>query len=121
MRPLRAFPLPLKVGTDICQISRVYDILTTPRATRFVDRILAVEERPRFAALAGALPLVTRPAAPDQHQHRNQNQRHHQEATATAAAAAASASARDPEGWKAAAFMAGRYVPCFVLLSYCAK
>ncbi|XWW99391.1 hypothetical protein V2A60_007401 [Cordyceps javanica] len=99
MRPLRAFPLPLNVGTDICQISRVYDILTTPRATRFVHRILAVEERPRFAALAGALPLVTRPAAPDQHQHRNQE----------ATAATASASARDPEGWKAAAFMAGRF------------
>lgn len=96
MKPLRAFPLPLNVGTDICQISRVYGILRTPRASRFVNRILAHEERPRFAALASALPLMPRPESL-----RTRDGDHHgHEAVA----------ARDPEGWKAAAFMAGRCV-----------
>ncbi|KAJ6444353.1 holo-[acyl-carrier protein] synthase [Purpureocillium lavendulum] len=44
MKPLRAFPLPLNVGTDICQISRIYSILRSPRRARFVNRILAPEE-----------------------------------------------------------------------------
>ncbi|QUC20005.1 uncharacterized protein UV8b_04246 [Ustilaginoidea virens] len=42
--PLRAFPFPLNVGTDICQISRVRRILDSPRRTRFINRILAPEE-----------------------------------------------------------------------------
>ncbi|OAA61315.1 4'-phosphopantetheinyl transferase [Cordyceps fumosorosea ARSEF 2679] len=83
MKPLRAFPLPLNVGTDICQISRIYNILTTPRATRFVERVLAREERPRLASLAGTLPLT--------------------------GAGGCDPSTRDPEGWKVAAFMAGRF------------
>ncbi|UNI21936.1 Holo-[acyl-carrier-protein] synthase [Purpureocillium takamizusanense] len=44
MKPLRAFPFPLNVGTDICQISRIYSILRGPRRARFVNRILAPEE-----------------------------------------------------------------------------
>lgn len=95
MKPLRAFPLPLNVGTDICQISRVYGILRSPRATRFVNRILAHEERPRFAALASTLPLMAKPESLSA-----RDDGHHHEAV----------SARDPEGWKAAAFMAGRCV-----------
>lgn len=98
MKPLRAFPLPLNVGTDICQISRVYSILTTYRATRFVSRVLAKEEMPRFAALATTLPLVP---APEKLSSREENSHGH---THTPEAL----SARDPDGWKAAAFMAGR-------------
>lgn len=48
MRPLRAFPLAINVGTDICQISRIHGILRSPRGTRFVNRILAPEERSRW-------------------------------------------------------------------------
>ncbi|OAA81359.1 4'-phosphopantetheinyl transferase [Akanthomyces lecanii RCEF 1005] len=96
MKPLRAFPLPLNVGTDICQISRVYGILKTPRATRFVNRILAHEERPRFGALASALPLMPKP---ESLRARGDDGGHHHEAL----------SARDPDGWKAAAFLAGRF------------
>ncbi|ODA76231.1 hypothetical protein RJ55_08076 [Drechmeria coniospora] len=44
MKPLRPFPLPIQVGTDICQISRVYGILRGPRRARFLDRILTPEE-----------------------------------------------------------------------------
>ncbi|KAG5983186.1 hypothetical protein E4U55_000580 [Claviceps digitariae] len=42
--PLRPFPFSLNVGTDICQISRIYGILNSPRRTRFINRILAPEE-----------------------------------------------------------------------------
>lgn len=100
MKPLRAFPLPLNVGTDICQISRVYGLLRAPRATRFVHRVLAAEERPRFAALAPSLPLLAaaRPASLSSRDEGGGTGGHE------------AVSARDPEGWKAAAFMAGRYV-----------
>ncbi|OAQ63072.2 holo-acyl-carrier-protein synthase [Pochonia chlamydosporia 170] len=43
-RNLRPFPFPINIGTDICQISRIYTILNSPRRTRFVNRILAPEE-----------------------------------------------------------------------------
>ncbi|CAH0033628.1 unnamed protein product [Clonostachys rhizophaga] len=56
MRPLRAFPLPINVGTDICQISRIHRILEGPRAARFVDRILGPHER--AAAASRLLPLT---------------------------------------------------------------
>ncbi|KAG6168037.1 hypothetical protein E4U11_006187 [Claviceps purpurea] len=42
--PLRPFPFPIHVGTDICQISRIYAILNSPRRRRFIHRILAPEE-----------------------------------------------------------------------------
>ncbi|KFA62512.1 hypothetical protein S40285_05564 [Stachybotrys chlorohalonatus IBT 40285] len=48
MKPLRPFPLPLSVGTDICQISRVFRILDGPRGSRFVNRILSPEEQSRL-------------------------------------------------------------------------
>jgi holo-[acyl-carrier protein] synthase len=57
MKPLRPFPLPLKIGTDICQISRIYAIISGSgggscgsstgrgRAQRFIDRVLSPEEQ----------------------------------------------------------------------------
>lgn len=47
MKPLRPFPLPLGVGTDICRISRIHAILGSARARRFIDRVLTPEERAR--------------------------------------------------------------------------
>lgn len=47
----KPFPLPLTVGTDICQISRVFRILASPRGGRFVDRVLTPGERAASAAL----------------------------------------------------------------------
>ncbi|KAG6014415.1 hypothetical protein E4U43_006558, partial [Claviceps pusilla] len=54
-RPLRPFPFPLNVGTDICQISRIYGILNGPRRTRFINRILAPEEVKQYLSRFGAV------------------------------------------------------------------
>ncbi|MBE3047379.1 hypothetical protein IMZ48_33655 [Candidatus Bathyarchaeota archaeon] len=56
MRPLLPFPLPLALGTDICAVSRVARILShKTRGPRFVERVLAPEERssPRVAGVLG--------------------------------------------------------------------
>ena len=45
MKPLRPFPLPIRVGTDICQISRIFGILATARGPSFVRRVLTEEEQ----------------------------------------------------------------------------
>lgn len=84
MKPLRAFPFPLNIGTDICQISRVYQILSGPRATKFVNRILSPEERQRMISRGMSLP--------------GRAGKHHD------------TDMEDREGWKSASFLAGRYV-----------
>ncbi|KAG8425517.1 hypothetical protein J3458_002209 [Metarhizium acridum] len=48
--PIRPFPFPIHIGTDICQISRIYSILCGPRRTRFINRVLAPEEVARHDA-----------------------------------------------------------------------
>lgn len=80
MKPLRAFPFPLNIGTDICHIARIYDILVTPKAGRFVGRILTEGERRHAATRLAAL----------------------------SAKALTGDGVRDPEVWKTAAFVAGR-------------
>lgn len=105
MRPLRAFPFPLNVGTDICQISRIYRILSSTRARRFVNRILAPEELAcndtrlhvlnrtskvlRDGKPAGASSIVAT---------LKEGQQLHEELAA-----------RDPDLWKCSAFIAGRF------------
>lgn len=93
MKPLRPFPLPVNIGTDICQISRIYTILSGPRATRFVHRILSHEEQARKDARLHILSQTrenvawkadNKPLLRDEIE------------------------ARDPELWKCAAFVAGR-------------
>ncbi|PNY28436.1 Uncharacterized protein TCAP_01638 [Tolypocladium capitatum] len=98
MKPLRAFPFALNVGTDICQISRIYGILSGPRRARFVNRILAPEE------LAQRDPRLDLPGLGGD------------ATTAPEAAAAAAArrhhgevAVRDRPLWRAAAFLAGRF------------
>lgn len=102
MRPLRPFPFPLNVGTDICQISRIYRILRSPRGTRFVQRVLAPEEQ-------GARRVDLGPGPGD-------GQRA-DEATLLRAAAVRKKpwegiheelARRDPVVWKSATFVAGR-------------
>lgn len=45
-RPLlRAFPLPLGVGTDICHIPRIYKILSGPESARFIKKVMTDDER----------------------------------------------------------------------------
>jgi holo-[acyl-carrier protein] synthase len=102
MRPLRAFPFPVNIGTDVCQISRIYAILSSPRATRFVHRVLAPEEQhhaaPRLASLSPKTTTTTtttrrpRGHVPD------------------VGVKGEGQPQRDPELWKTAAFVAGRQV-----------
>jgi holo-[acyl-carrier protein] synthase len=97
MRPLRAFPFPVNIGTDVCQISRIYAILSGPRATRFVHRVLAPEEQhhaaPRLASLS---PKTTT----------TRQLRGH---VSDAGVKGEGQPQRDPELWKTAAFVAGRF------------
>jgi holo-[acyl-carrier protein] synthase len=86
MGPLRPFPFPFNVGTDICQISRIHKILVSPRAQRFVRRVLAPEEQQARTTFGLH--------APDGHQ---QTQ-----------SLSAGLSGRDQELWKMASFIAGR-------------
>jgi hypothetical protein len=100
MKPLRAFPLPIHVGTDICQISRIHAILSGPQRLRFVNRILTTDEPSRRdSRLEAALRLDD--AAPAEFPPRKGE------------------AERDKDGvlgdretllWKAATFMAGRWV-----------
>ncbi|KAF4449486.1 hypothetical protein F53441_7256 [Fusarium austroafricanum] len=100
MKPLRAFPLPLNIGTDICQISRIYRILFSPRATRFVNRVLTPEELAKKDARLNILDSVRAQQCKLQlnlHGGRKTLQTHDQLAS------------NDPEMWKCAAFIAGRF------------
>ncbi|KAI9167100.1 atp synthase f0 [Paramyrothecium foliicola] len=97
MKPLRPFPLPLNVGTDICQISRIYGIVAGPRRSRFINRILTPEEWSRkqlqlngdtagHGATNGGTP-------PPKHQKLSDGLQ----------------TQRDPDLWKVAVFVAGRF------------
>lgn len=44
-RVLKRFPFNLSVGTDICHVVRIRNILESSKGARFVHRILNVEER----------------------------------------------------------------------------
>jgi holo-[acyl-carrier protein] synthase len=52
--PLRPFPFPLRVGTDICSIARIRKLLTpkiegtTPPLVRFLPKLLTWPERQYF-------------------------------------------------------------------------
>lgn len=100
MKPLQAFPFPLNVGNDICQISRIYSILSGPRAVRFVNRILSPEELANKDARLDILNSVKaqKPALQDAF-HKSSNYSHSHEQLA----------AKYPEMWSCAAFVAGRY------------
>ena len=91
MKPLRAFPFPLNIGTDICRISRIYTILQGPRARRFAERVLAPEEHGQLSKFA---PLGVASAKIGDVKEKPP--------------ALADAEERDPSGWKRAAFIAGR-------------
>jgi holo-[acyl-carrier protein] synthase len=62
--PLRPFPFPLRVGTDICSIARIRKLLTpkaaasSPPLVRFLPKLLTWPERryfwERFASVENA-------------------------------------------------------------------
>ncbi|KAI5463184.1 hypothetical protein BGZ63DRAFT_402522 [Mariannaea sp. PMI_226] len=102
MKPLRPFPFPLNIGTDICQISRIYRILDSPRAIRFVNRILAPQELARNDARLRVLKRTS--------DARSGLKSSSSEITTPGAQLAhESLAARDPELWNCAAFLAGRF------------
>ena len=102
MKPLLPFPIPLNVGTDICQISRIYGILNGPRAMRFVHRILAPDEKSRTDPRLHVLERARRSL---------QDAKYGKVAAPPRGETHRDIEARDPELWKCAAFIAGRYVP----------
>ncbi|KAL6898242.1 hypothetical protein GGI43DRAFT_408707 [Trichoderma evansii] len=103
MKPLRPFPFPLNIGTDICQISRIYGILKSPRCMRFVNRILSPEEQankdPRLRCLEDR-PIVK----PFQN-----NELYPFEKSKGGASISEEIARQDPDVWTAAAFVAGRF------------
>ncbi len=112
--PFLRFPFPLKIGTDICQISRVYNILQSKSGARFVRRILAPEEqaRPRWIEPVAWIlgPEDARQAVAGE----QRDQRLAVDGLARCRAQSGpvpDAQDRDPRIWKAAEFMAGRCVP----------
>ncbi|KAH6672788.1 hypothetical protein F5X68DRAFT_215025 [Plectosphaerella plurivora] len=88
----KPFPFPLNVGTDICQISRIFRVLASPRGSRFVDRILTPSERSASVALRDGLlkPISLRPGELDSGSWTDLKN-------------------AEPQLWKKAQFMAGRF------------
>jgi holo-[acyl-carrier protein] synthase len=99
MKPLRAFPFPFNIGTDICQISRIYNILSGPRALRFVNRVLAPEELAKKDVRLNVLDQAAAHKVPSRGA-RSKASKKHQPHEYIAS--------KDPELWKCAAFIAGR-------------
>ncbi|RFU77941.1 holo-acyl-carrier- synthase [Trichoderma arundinaceum] len=103
MKPLRPFPFPLNIGTDICQISRIYRILRSPRGTRFVNRIFSPEEQarkdPRLRCLEER-PLNKVFENDEFKPFETKNE---------SILVTEEIARRDPERWAAAAFVAGRF------------
>lgn len=100
MKPLRAFPFPMNIGNDICQISRIYRILSGPRALRFVKRVLSPEELAKKDARLNILDSVKaqRPALHDALQKVDVASQTHERIAAI-----------HPEMWSCSAYIAGRY------------
>ncbi|KAH7328049.1 hypothetical protein B0I35DRAFT_7248 [Stachybotrys elegans] len=95
MKPLRPFPLPIHVGTDICQISRIHAILSGHQRLRFIDRILTSDE----------------PSRRDSRLQATLHLNHSAPARTSKATRDNNGGVEDSEAllWKAATFMAGRF------------
>lgn len=123
-RSVLPFPQPLRVGTDVCQVSRVYRILTSGgparrRGARFVERLLAPREReparlraevawllsPSSSSSPGREGQRRLAAIPGQEKEKGQGQ----------GVVMVAGGRRDARVWKAAEFLAGRYVFSSVL------
>ncbi|KAG5948795.1 hypothetical protein E4U60_000870 [Claviceps pazoutovae] len=91
--PLRPFPFPIHVGTDICQISRIYAILNSPRRRRFIHRVLAPEEVAQHGTRLGE-DIPGEAAKSDRDGTRTGNEKGDVKGSAL---------------WKTAAFLAGRF------------
>ncbi|PTB70908.1 hypothetical protein BBK36DRAFT_1175950 [Trichoderma citrinoviride] len=105
MKPLRPFPFPLNIGTDICRISRIYAILRSSRGPRFVDRIFSPEEQARKDERLQCLdhrPPLGNAFGDEEALGRQSGMKKNLGSSEEIAR-------RDPERWAAASFVAGRF------------
>ncbi|TFB03633.1 hypothetical protein CCMA1212_004266 [Trichoderma ghanense] len=114
MKPLRPFPFPLNIGTDICRISRIHAILRSPRrATRFVNRIFSPEEQARKDARLQCLERRPLNAFSDEALGSSGMDAgiklSSEEMNAGTKLSSEEIARRDPEWWAAASFVAGRF------------
>ena len=105
MKPLRPFPFPLNIGTDICRISRIYAILRSSRGPRFVDRIFSPEEQARKD---GRLQCLDRRPLDNAFGDEEALGRLSGMKNLGSQLSSEEIARRDPERWAAASFVAGR-------------
>ncbi|KAK1531399.1 hypothetical protein CPAR01_11048 [Colletotrichum paranaense] len=91
MLPPKRFPFPLQLGTDLCQISRIYRILASDKESRFLRRILTKHER---LAIPAVLKSADASATPSEIFKDDDFQ---------------ALKKRNPLLWKKASFLAGRF------------
>ncbi|KAK1522023.1 uncharacterized protein CCOS01_09735 [Colletotrichum costaricense] len=91
MLPPKRFPFSLQLGTDLCQISRIYRILASDKESRFLRRILTKHER---LAIPAALKSADASATPSEISKDDDFQ---------------ALKKRNPLLWKKASFLAGRF------------
>ncbi|KXH40081.1 hypothetical protein CSIM01_09936 [Colletotrichum simmondsii] len=87
----KRFPFPLQLGTDLCQISRIYRILASDQEPRFLRRILTKDER---LAIPAHLKSADASATPSEIPKDGDFQ---------------ALKRRNPLLWKKASFLAGRF------------
>ncbi|KAF4773678.1 ATP synthase F0 [Colletotrichum scovillei] len=91
MLPPKRFPFPLQLGTDLCQISRIYRILASDKESSFLRRILTQDER---LAIPAHLKSADASATPSEIPKDDDFQ---------------ALKKRNPLLWKKASFLAGRF------------
>lgn len=130
-RSILPFPQPLRVGTDVCQVSRVYRILTSGgpprrRGARFVERLLAPRERESARLRAEVAWLLSSSSSSPGREGQGQGRLaaipgQEKETEQGQGVVMVAGGRRDARVWKAAEFLAGRYVfsslPCLYLSS----
>ncbi|KAF3767360.1 hypothetical protein M406DRAFT_321549 [Cryphonectria parasitica EP155] len=110
-RVLRRFPLNLNIGTDLCHVVRIRQILNSTRATRFIERILNQDERRHHKVQ----PLLRKQTVPPPPAHdtapliSRQESSPHKRAADQAADVACSIGPSVHDLQLAATFMAGRF------------
>lgn len=106
-RIVRPFPYPLNIGTDICHIPRIYSILNSARAARFVRRVLTEEEAARRGQRVSPIARILQNDAGIQKHGEVTEERSKVKSLSDSQRSHAEAD-RESELWEAAVFMAGR-------------
>ncbi|KAI0110125.1 hypothetical protein F4814DRAFT_425879 [Daldinia grandis] len=86
MASLRKFPFSFGVGTDICQISRIYKIIAQQKGSNFIHRVLTKDEINSVRGASHILePIYSRQRLPESELFPNGNAEEEIPAIATAA------------------------------------